>query len=117
MALAAVLSAYGEQALRDLVDRVQSGEFDGNAQSSTGKLVGAGDGMQDMIPASINGEQDVLLSDGEYVVPADVVSGLGNGSSEAGARTLDDMAAKVRQSRTGTPDQPPRVPQEEMLPV
>lgn len=117
MALAAFLSAYGEQALRDLVDRVQSGEFDGNAQSSTGKLVGAGDGMQDMIPASIDGEQDVLLSDGEYVVPADVVSGLGNGSSEAGARTLDDMASKVRQSRTGSPEQPPRVPQEAMLPV
>lgn len=117
MALAAFLAAYGEQALRDLVDRVQSGEFDGNAQSSTGKLVGAGDGMQDMIPASIDGEQDVLLSDGEYVVPADVVSGLGNGSSEAGARTLDDMASKVRQSRTGSPEQPPRVPQEAMLPV
>lgn len=117
VALAAFLSAYGEQALRDLVDRVQMGEFDENLQSSTGKLNGAGDGMQDMIPASIEGEQDVLLSDGEYVVPADVVSGLGNGSSEAGARTLDDMSSKVRQSRTGTTQQPPRIPQEAMLPV
>lgn len=117
MALAAFLSTYGEDALRDLVDRVQSGEFDQNAASSNGKMTGPGDGMQDMIPASIDGQQDVLLSDGEYVVPADVVSHLGNGSSDAGARLLDEMAARARQARTGTAEQPARVPQQEMLPV
>lgn len=117
MALAAFLKTYGEQALRDLVDQVQSGQLDETIQSSTGKLKGPGDGMQDMIPASIAGEQDVLLSDGEYVVPADVVSHLGNGSSDAGARVLDEMAARARQARTGTTEQPARVPGEEMLPV
>lgn len=117
VALAAFLQTYGEQALRDLVDQVQSGQLDETIQSSTGKLKGPGDGMEDMIPATIDGQQDVLLSDGEYVVPADVVSHLGNGSSEAGARVLDEMGARARQARTGTDQQPARVPKEEMLPA
>lgn len=117
VALAVFLQKYGEEALRDLVDRVTSGEFDGNVASSTGKMAGPGDGMEDLIPATIEGEQDVLLSDGEYVVPADVVSGLGNGSSDAGARTLDKMSERVRVARTGDGKQPSRVPQEEVLPA
>lgn len=117
VALAVFLQAYGEEALRDLVDRVTSGEYDQNASSSTGKMSGPGDGMEDLIPANIEGEKDVLLSDGEYVVPADVVSGLGNGSTDAGARTLDKMADRVRMSRTGTSQQPSRVPQNEVLPA
>jgi hypothetical protein len=73
--------------------------------------------MDDLIPASIEGEQDVLLSDGEFVVPADVVSGLGNGSSDAGARALDEMMQRVRAARNGSTEQPPQVPQEEMMPA
>lgn len=117
VALGAFLSMFGEQALRDLVDRVQSGEFDQNMQSSTGKMTGPGDGMSDMIPASIGGEQDVLLSDGEFVVPADVVSGLGNGSTDAGARQLEEMGARVRQSRTGTAAQPSPLPPDAVMPA
>jgi len=49
------------------------------------------------------------LSQGEYVVPADVVSHLGNGSTDAGAQHLDNMTAHVRQQRTGNPQQPPRM--------
>ena len=117
LALGAFLAEYGEEALRDLVDRVQSGEMAETASESEGKLAGPGDGMSDMIPASIQGQQDVLLSDGEYIVPADVVSGLGNGSSDAGAKALDKMADKVRVERTGRSKQAPQVPQDEMMPA
>lgn len=117
VALGAFLAQYGEEALRDLVDRVQSGEMEQSAAESEGKVAGPGDGMNDMIPASIDGQQDVLLSDGEYIVPADVVSGLGNGSSDAGAKALDAMRDKVRMARTGKAKQAPAVPQERMMPV
>jgi hypothetical protein len=117
IALGAFLAQYGEDALRDLVDRVQSGEMGKSAAESEGELAGPGDGMSDMIPASIEGGQDVLLSDGEYIVPADVVSGLGNGSSGAGAKALDNMADKVRVERTGRAKQPPAVPQKRMMPA
>jgi hypothetical protein len=117
VALAAFLTAYGEDALRDLVDKVQSGEMDETAAMSEGQLRGPGDGMDDLIPATIEGEQDVLLSDGEFIVPADVVSGLGNGSSDAGARALEEMMSRVRTSRNGSSEQPPQVPQEEVMPA
>lgn len=117
IALATFVTQYGEDALRDLVDRVQSGDMDETAARSEGKMRGPGDGMDDMIPASIEGEQDVLLSDGEFVIPADVVSGLGNGSSDAGARALEEMMNRVRTVRNGSPEQPRQVPQEAMLPA
>lgn len=115
--LGAFLAQYGEEAFRDLVDRVQSGEMDDTAERSEGQLNGPGDGMDDLIPATIDGQQDVLLSDGEYIIPADVVSHLGNGSTDAGARALDQMAERVREARTGRPQQAPQVPQEQMMPV
>lgn len=68
-------------------------------------LSGGGDGMSDSIPASINGNQEARLADGEFVVPADVVSHLGNGSSKAGAKQLYSMMDKVRQARVGTKKQ------------
>ena len=64
-------------------------------------LKGPGDGMSDSIPATIGGKRPARLADGEFVVPADVVSHLGNGSTEAGARELYRMMDKVRQARTG----------------
>jgi hypothetical protein len=116
--LALFVSKFGEGALEDLVDRVQSGQFGANLMTDgEGLQRGAGDGMDDMIPASIEGEQDVLLSNDEFVVPADVVSGIGNGSSDAGAKALYNMMDRVRTARTGMAEQPPDVPQEEMLPV
>jgi len=68
-------------------------------------LKGPGDGMSDNIPATINGRQPARLADGEFVIPADVVSHLGNGSTEAGAKVLHQMMTKVRQERTGNPHQ------------
>ena len=64
-----------------------------------------GDGMSDEIEATIEGEQEARLSDGEFVVPADVVSHLGNGSSDAGAKRLYEMMDKIRMARTGTKKQ------------
>ena len=118
MILGQFLAKFGEDALRDLVDKVQSGVFDENTGEADGMVKGMGDGMDDMIPASMkDSDQDVLLSDGEFVVPADVVSGLGNGSSDAGADKLEDMMDRVRELRTGGKAQPPDIPDEMMLPA
>lgn len=68
-------------------------------------LRGKTDGMADEIETSIDGEQPALLSHGEFVIPADVVSHLGNGNSEAGAEKLYSMMDKIRQARTGTKKQ------------
>ena len=79
-----------------------------SAGGSTGRgyyLGGSTDGMADKIPATIDGTQEARLSDGEFVIPADVVSHLGNGNSNAGANTLYGMMDKVRQARTGNKEQ------------
>jgi len=68
-------------------------------------LKGPGDGMSDNIPATIAGKQPARLANEEFVIPADVVSHLGNGSSEAGAKQLYKMMDRVRQARTGSKKQ------------
>ena len=70
-----------------------------------GMLNGATDGMADQIPATIDNMQPAALSDGEFVIPADVVSHLGNGNSDAGAQNLYSMMERVRTDRTGNPEQ------------
>ena len=115
--LAQFVSQFGQDALKDLIARVESGDIPAAAQEGDGKIEGAGDGMADMVPATMEGDQDVLLSDGEFVVPADVVSGIGNGSSDAGSNKLEDMMDRVRELRTGGTTQPPAIPDEMMLPA
>jgi hypothetical protein len=92
--------------------------MDGNIpQMAAGRyLKGDGDGMSDDIPATINGKQPARLADGEFVVPADVVSHLGNGSSDAGAKKLYAMMDKVRHARTGKKKQAPAVKTDKYLP-
>jgi hypothetical protein len=68
-------------------------------------LGGPTDGMADQIPATIDNMQPAALSDGEFVIPADVVSHLGNGNSDAGAKNLYSMMERVRTDRTGNPKQ------------
>jgi hypothetical protein len=68
-------------------------------------LSGGGDGMSDSIRASIEGKQEARLADGEFVIPADVVSHIGNGSSKAGAKQLYSMMDRVRQARVGNKKQ------------
>jgi len=68
-------------------------------------LGGSTDGMADQIPATIDNAQPAALSDGEFVIPADVVSHLGNGNSDSGAKQLYGMMDKIRKARTGTEEQ------------
>ena len=79
-------------------------------------LRGATDGMEDKIKTDIDGKQDARLSHGEFVIPADVVSHLGNGNSEAGAKKLYDMMAKVRKARTGNPEQGKQINADKFMP-
>ena len=79
-------------------------------------LKGPGDGMSDDIPAQIGAKQPARLADGEFVVPADVVSGLGNGSTDAGAKRLHAMMDKVRVARTGTKQQGKKIKADKYLP-
>jgi hypothetical protein len=80
-------------------------------------LKGPGDGMSDSIPAQIGGKQPARLADGEFVVPADVVSHLGNGSTDAGAKQLYKMMDRIRQARTGKKKQAPAVKTGRLLPA
>ncbi len=80
-------------------------------------LKGGGDGMSDDIPATIGGRQKAALSDGEFVIPADVVSHLGNGSSRAGAKKLYSMMDNIRKARTGKERQDPEVKADRYMPA
>jgi len=79
-------------------------------------LRGPGDGMSDNIPATISDRQPARLADGEFVVPADVVSHLGNGSTEAGAKKLHEMMNSVRKARTGNPKQGKKINPNKFMP-
>jgi hypothetical protein len=86
--------------------------------SDGGRLLrGPGDGMSDDIPASIGAKQPARLADGEFVVPADVVSHLGNGSTDAGAKQLYAMMDKVRHARTGNKKQGKQIKPEKYIPA
>ena len=86
--------------------------------SDGGRLLkGPGDGMSDSIPAKIGKKQEARLAEGEFVVPADVVSGLGNGSTDAGAKHLYKMMDKVRHARTGRKAQGKQIKAEKYLPA
>jgi len=91
-----------------LKDFVNAQTIDSPAESPY-PLRGSGGGMADSIPAMIEGQQPAALSEGEFVIPADVVSMLGDGSSEAGARVLQAMCDKVRhmKSLSGAKQAPP----------
>ena len=79
-------------------------------------LQGITDGMEDKIKTTIDGEQDALLSHGEFVIPADVVSHLGNGNSDAGAKKLYQMMDRVRQARTGNKKQGKQINPDKFMP-
>jgi hypothetical protein len=81
------------------------------------EVVGNGDGMSDSVPADIEGVQEARLADGEFVIPADVVADIGNGSSDAGSKKLYDMMDRVRKARHGTTEQPPEIKAERLMPA
>ena len=80
-------------------------------------LKGPGDGMSDSIPATIANKQPARLANDEFVVPADVVSHLGNGSSDAGAKQLYKMMDKVRSARTGKKSQAKQINPAKYMPA
>jgi len=85
--------------------------------SDGGRLLkGPGDGMSDNIPAQIGRKQPARLADGEFVVPADVVSHLGNGSTDAGAKQLYKMMDRIRSARTGRKAQGKEIKADKFLP-
>jgi hypothetical protein len=80
-----------------------SQQFDLGGYSDGGRLLrGPGDGVSDSIPATIGNKRPARLADGEFVVPARIVSELGNGSTEAGARKLYAMMDRVQAARKGS---------------
>tara|TARA_B100001057_G_C22844221_1_gene948310 strand:- start:751 stop:1827 length:1077 start_codon:yes stop_codon:yes gene_type:complete len=109
IALAQFVQKYGEEALKELVQDVQDGEYDDIGGKAEGMIDGGGDGMSDSVPATIDGEQDLLISKDEYVVDAPTVAMIGNGSSDAGAEKLDKMREEVRKAATGSSMQPEEI--------
>ena len=82
-----------------------------------GQVDGNGDGMSDEVYGDIENQQEVALSKDEFIVPADVVSSLGNGSSDAGADELYRMMERVRMAKSGKKTQPPEIDAEDYLPA
>ena len=109
IALAQFVQKYGEEALQELVQDVQEGEYDDIGGKAEGMIDGGGDGMSDSVPATIDGEQDLLISKDEYVIDAPTVAMIGNGSSDAGAEKLDKMREEVRKAATGSSMQPKEI--------
>jgi hypothetical protein len=79
-------------------------------------LDGHSDGMADKVPASIDAQRPAALSDGEFVIPADVVSHLGNGNSNAGAKVLYAMMDRIRRARTGNSKQGKQINPSKFMP-
>ena len=108
--------------LGDVEEAAKGGIMQGHSNlgsySDGGRMLkGPGDGMSDSIPGVIGKKQPARLADGEFVVPADVVSHLGNGSTDAGARKLYSMMDKIRKARTGKKKQAPEVKTDKYLPA
>jgi len=91
-------NVMGDDAFMALKDRI-----------SAGRIKGAGGGLDDLVPGTIEGRQKVRLADGEFVIPSDVVSAIGDGSTDAGARRLHEMMDGIRKQKTGSTKQPARL--------
>jgi len=109
------IGQFGQEAYLALREEVLNTVVPG-AQTE-GMIEGQGDGMSDEVMGMIGDQEQVATSAGEYIVPADVVSGIGNGSSDAGASELDRMMADIRQARTGMTEQPSAINPEELMPI
>ena len=116
-------AARGIYNLGSTLTAAQGGLMNGSGIASLGSysdggqlLKGPGDGMSDNIPATIGSKQPARLADGEFVIPADVVSHLGNGSTDAGAKHLYKMMDEIRKARTGNPKQGKQINASKFLP-
>lgn len=109
------VSKYGPEVFQQVREMILQSVQPG-AQTQ-GMVQGPGGGMDDQVPGMIGSQQPVAVSPGEYIVPADVVSGLGDGSSDAGAQELDRMSQNVRMARGGTVQQPPPIDAQRYMPA
>jgi hypothetical protein len=117
-ALQGMRDGYGAtQTMDGNIPQMAGGGEIGGYSDGGRMLKGPGDGMSDDIPAVIGRKQPARLADGEFVVPADVVSHLGNGSTDAGAKKLYSMMDKVRTARTGKKKQAPAVKADKYMPA
>jgi hypothetical protein len=91
-------NVMGDDAFMALKDRITGG-----------RIKGAGGGLDDLVPGSIEGRQKVRLADSEFIIPADVVSAIGDGSTDHGARRLHEMMDGIRKQKTGSTKQPARL--------
>ena len=115
IALAMFVNEYGEEALKDLITDVRDGEYDNVTGKMDGQVQGGGDGMSDSVPATIDGQQDLLASKDEYMVDAPTVAMIGNGSSDAGAKKLDKMREEIRKQSIGSTIQPKQIDAEGIM--
>ena len=98
-------------------DAIDTGGFTGGVMNAGGRYLGGiTDGMADDVRGNI-GRDEVRLSDGEFVIPADVVSHLGNGNSNAGAAHLHDFMNSIREKRTGNSKQGKQIDPNQFLKV
>ena len=112
------MNTYGEQLPPDYLNIlppensemdqgiINVGTIDSTEFYSGGYVGGIAGGMDDTVPATIDGNQQAALSSGEFVIPADVVSHLGDGNNENGASKLYNFLDQVRVSKTGNIEQP-----------
>jgi len=102
------VNKYGVEAFAELREQILQSLVP-NAQTS-GLIEGVGNGgMDDDIMGTIGNKEKIAVSQDEFIVPADVVSMLGDGSSDAGSKQLYDMMDRVRQEKTGTTKQAPKL--------
>jgi hypothetical protein len=117
-ALQGMRDGYGaSQTMDGNIPQMAGGGEIGGYSDGGRMLKGPGDGMSDSIPGVIGNKQPARLADGEFVIPADVVSHLGNGSTDAGAKRLYSMMDQVRKARTGTKKQGKQIKAEKYLPT
>lgn len=113
----ATLDLSGDSGLR----LIASGGYIGKRNYADGGYLeggpAEGDGMSDDIPATIDETQPAALSEGEFVIPADVVAFAGNGSSDAGARRFYEMMEQIRRDATGRPEQIKEIEVEDYMPI
>lgn len=108
------IGLYGQEAFMVLREQVLNP--DGQAQTQ-GMIEGFGGGMDDFVQGVAGSQERIAASPGEYIVPADVVSQLGDGNSEEGSRKLDGMLERTRMAKTGTIEQAPPIDSRSVLPA
>ena len=112
--IAMFIDKYGNEIFMQIREQVLNPM---GSMQTQGMIEGMGGGMDDQVMGMIGTQQPVAVSPGEYIIPADVVSGLGDGSSDAGAKELDGLLDRVRQERTNTTQQPKELNKRKVLPV